>query len=138
MLSFLELSIICAMRYMTISGVYYLLWGNPWNTSRKLQRAGKMLALFQSFIRSTKKHFYMLQNQSKFIFTFSSSFSDNHGQNSWDTFAFPGSSFLIHTCPTPPLTPQTTLDMCFSNLLIILNFQWVFGNKVKNCSFLHP
>ena len=28
--------------------------------------------------------------------------------------------FPIHTCPTPPLTPQTTLDAC------IQNFFWVF------------
>ena len=29
----------------------------------------------------------------------------NHGQKSWDTFAFLG-HFPIHTGPTPPLTPQ--------------------------------
>ena len=33
----------------------------------------------------------------------------NHGQKSWDTFAFLG-RFPIHTGPTPPLTPQTMLD----------------------------
>ena len=38
----------------------------------------------------------------------------NHGQNSWDTFAFLG-RFPIHTGPTPPLTPQTMLDACIQN-----------------------
>ena len=35
----------------------------------------------------------------------------NHGQKSLDTCAFLG-RFPIHTGPTPPLTPQTTLDAC--------------------------
>ena len=35
--------------------------------------------------------------------------SYNHGQKSWDTFAFLG-RFPIHTGPTPPLTPQTMLN----------------------------
>ena len=38
----------------------------------------------------------------------------NHGQKSWDTFAFLG-CFSIHTGPTPPLTPQTMLDACIPN-----------------------
>ena len=38
----------------------------------------------------------------------------NHGQKSWDTFAFLG-CFSIHTGPTPPLTPQTMLDACIQN-----------------------
>ena len=46
----------------------------------------------------------------------SSSFSDNHEQKSWDTFAFPG-RFSIHTGPTPPLIPQTMLDACIQNSL---------------------
>ena len=41
-------------------------------------------------------------------------FSYNHGQKSWDTFAFLG-SFPIHTGPTLPLTPQTMLDACIQN-----------------------
>ena len=40
--------------------------------------------------------------------------SYNHGQKSWDTFAFLG-RFPIHTGPTPPLTPQTMLDACIQN-----------------------
>ena len=35
----------------------------------------------------------------------------NHGQKSWDTFAFLG-RFPIHTGPTPSLTPQTMFDAC--------------------------
>ena len=41
-------------------------------------------------------------------------FSYNHGQKSWDTFAFLG-SFPIDTGPTLPLTPQTMLDACIQN-----------------------
>ena len=40
----------------------------------------------------------------------------NHGQKSWDTFAFLG-RFSIHTGPTPPLTPQTMLDACVQNFI---------------------
>ena len=36
----------------------------------------------------------------------------NHGQKSWDTFAFLG-RFPIHTDPTPPLTPQTAFQFFF-------------------------
>ena len=42
----------------------------------------------------------------------------NHGQTSWDTFAFLG-RFPIHTGPIPPLTPQTILDVCIQNLLLV-------------------
>ena len=35
----------------------------------------------------------------------------NHGQTSWDTFAFLG-HFPTHTGPTSPLTPQTMLVAC--------------------------
>ena len=37
-----------------------------------------------------------------------------HGLKSWDTFAFLR-RFPIHTCPTPPLTPQRMLDACIQN-----------------------
>ena len=39
----------------------------------------------------------------------------DHGQKSWDTFAFLGRFPRILICPTPPLTPQTTLDACIQN-----------------------
>ena len=38
----------------------------------------------------------------------------NHGQKSWDTFAFL-ERFPIHTVPTPPLISQTKLDACIQN-----------------------
>ena len=38
----------------------------------------------------------------------------NHGQKTWDTFAFLG-RFPVHTGPTLPLTPQTMLDACIQN-----------------------
>ena len=47
----------------------------------------------------------------KITFFLPTSFSDNHGQKSWDSFAFLG-RFPIDTGPTPPLTPQTMLDAC--------------------------
>ena len=46
----------------------------------------------------------------------------NHGQKSWDTFAFLG-RFPIHTGPTsPPFTPQTKLDACIRNFFPSFNF----------------
>ena len=45
-------------------------------------------------------------------------FSYNHGQKSWDTFAFLG-RFPVHTGPTPPITPQTMLDACIQNFFRI-------------------
>ena len=57
----------------------------------------------------------------KIAFFLPTSFSDNHGQKSWDTFAFLG-RFPIHTGPTPPLTPQTTLEACIQNFFPSFNF----------------
>ena len=45
----------------------------------------------------------------------------NHGQTSWDTYAFLG-RFPIRTGPTPPLTPQTMLDACIQNFFPSFNF----------------
>ena len=39
---------------------------------------------------------------------------NNHGQKSWDPFAFLR-RFLFCKGPTPPLTPQTKLDMCIQD-----------------------
>ena len=60
----------------------------------------------RSSIRIPKKRFYRLEKHSKLPFFLPTSFSDNYGQKSWDTFAFLG-RFPMHTGPTPPLTPQT-------------------------------
>ena len=54
--------------------------------------------------------------------------SYNHGQTSWDTFAFLG-RFPIHTGPTPPLTPQTTLDECIQNFFRVSTLYRVGGGK---------
>ena len=53
----------------------------------------------------------------KIDFFLPTSFSDDNGQKSWDTFAFLG-CFPIHTSPTPPLTPQTTLDVIYQKLML--------------------
>ena len=47
----------------------------------------------------------------------------NHGQKSWDTFAFLG-RFPIHASPTPPLTQQTMLHACTFR---IFSFQLCIG-----------
>ena len=52
----------------------------------------------------------------------------NHGQKSWDTFAFLG-RFPIHTGPTPPLTPQTMLDACIQNLFRVSTLCRVRGGR---------
>ena len=49
--------------------------------------------------------------------------SYNHGQKSWDTFAFLG-CFPIHTGPAPALTPQTMLNACIQN---VFEFQGCIG-----------
>ena len=50
----------------------------------------------------------------------------NHGQKSWDTFAFLG-RFPIHTGPTPPLTPQTVLHACIQNFFRVSTLYSVGG-----------
>ena len=53
--------------------------------------------------------------------TFSLYQTYNHGQKSWDTFAFLGQ------VPTSPLTPQTMLHACF------FPFNFVQGGGSENC-----
>ena len=55
---------------------------------------------------------------------------DNHGQKSWDTFAFLG-RFPIHTGPILLLTPQTMLDACIENFFPSFNF--VKDGGRENC-----
>ena len=58
--------------------------------------------------------------------------SYNHGQKSWDTFAFLG-SFPIHTVPAPPLTPQTMLDACIQNFFRVSSLYRVgWGRTARN------
>ena len=64
----------------------------------------------------------------------------NHGQKSWDTFAFLG-RFPIHSGPTPPLTPQTMLDACIPNFFRVSTFYRVGGGRTarkfrKECTVL--
>ena len=63
----------------------------------------------------------------------------NHGQKSWDTFAFLG-RFPIHTGPPPP-PPQTMLDAYIQNFFS--SFDFVLGgggrtarNFPKGCTVL--
>ena len=52
----------------------------------------------------------------------------NHGQKSWDTFAFLG-RFPIHTGPNPALTPQTMLDACIHNFFQVSTLYRVGGGR---------
>ena len=65
----------------------------------------------------------------------------NHGQTSWDTFAFLGRFPPILICPTPPLTPQTTLDACIQNFFRVSTLFGVEGRRTerkcrKGCTVL--
>ena len=76
----------------------------------------------------------------KIAFFLPTSFSDNHGQKSWDTFAFLG-RFPIHTGPTPPLTPQTMLNACIQNFFRVSTLYRVVGGRTarefrKGCTVL--
>ena len=68
-----------------------------------------------------------LKNPQNCLF-FCTSFSDNHGQKSWDTIAFLG-RFPIHRGPTPPLTPQTMLDVCIQNFFRVSTLYKVGGGR---------
>ena len=64
----------------------------------------------------------------------------NHGQKSWDTFAFLG-RFPIHTGPTPPLTAQTMLDPCIQKLFRVSTLYRAGGGRTagkfrKRCTVL--
>ena len=65
----------------------------------------------------------------------------NHGQKSWDTFAFLGRFPRILLCPAPPLTPQTTLDACIQNFFRVSTLFGVEGRRTerkwrKRCTVL--
>ena len=74
-----------------------------------------------------KMHFTGLKPL-KIDFFHPTSFSDNHGHKSWDTFAFLG-RFPIHTGPTPPLTTQTKLDACIQNFFWVSTLYRVWGGR---------
>ena len=70
-----------------------------------------------------------------------SQFQDcNHGQKSWDTFAFL-KRFPMDTGPTPPLTPQTMLGECIQNFYRVSALYTVGGGRTarkfrKGCTVL--
>ena len=68
----------------------------------------------------------------KIAFFLPTSFSDNRGQKSWDTFAFLGRFPILHINPAPPLNPQTMLDAC-----IQLCIRWGEENYKKIWKTLH-
>ena len=51
----------------------------------------------------------------------------------WDTSVFLG-RFPIHTGPTPPLTPQTMLDMCIQNFFRVSTLYRVGGGELQENS----
>ena len=55
----------------------------------------------------------------------------NHGQKSWDTFAFLG-RFPIHTGPTPSLTSKTVLHACIQNFFRVSTLYWVGGGRTAS------
>ena len=64
----------------------------------------------------------------------------NHRQKSWDTFVFLG-RFPIHAGPTPPLTPQTILDVLIQNFFSVSTLCRVGGGRTgrkfrKECTVL--
>ena len=68
---------------------------------RKLRKARKRFVQLRSFIRIPKKHFYRPENPSKLPYILPMSFSYNHGQKSWDTFAFLGVFQFTQVQPLP-------------------------------------
>ena len=81
---------------------------NSTNMFRKLRKARKG---FFNYDLSSEARKTLLQASKalKITFFLPTSFSDNHGQTSWDTFAFLG-RFPIYIGPIPPLTPYTMFD----------------------------
>ena len=81
---------------------------------QKTPKSWEKICSITIFHQNPEKTLLQAWKTLKTAFVLSSSFSDNHGQKSWDTFAFLG-RFPIHSGPTPPLTPQTMLDACIYN-----------------------
>ena len=81
---------------------------------QKTPKSWEKICSITIFHQNPEKTLLQAWKTLKTAFVLSSSFSDNHGQKSWDTFAFLG-RFPIHSGRTPPLTPQTMLDACIYN-----------------------
>ena len=57
----------------------------------------------------------------------------NHGQKSWDTFAFLG-RFPIHTGPTTPLIPQNNVGRVYPDFFASFNFKVLYMQKLR-CNY---
>ena len=100
------------------------------NHVQKTPKSWEKICSITVFHQDPEKTLLQAWKPLKIAFILPISFSDNHGQKSWDTFAFLG-RFPIHTGPTPPLTPQTMLDACIQNFFPSFNF--VSGGGRENC-----
>ena len=92
--------------------------------SKNCEKLGKGLFNYDFSSEARKNPFTSL----KIAFFLPTSFSDNHGQKSWDTFALLV-RFPIHTSPTPPFTPQTMLDACLQNFFRVSTLYRVGGGR---------
>ena len=96
---------------------------------QKTPKSWKKVCSITIFYQEPEKTFLQSWNHSKLTFFVSlTSFSDNHGQTSWDTFASLG-RFPIYTGPTPPLIPQTKLDACIQNFFRVSTLHRVGGGR---------
>ena len=91
--------------------VTYLSSQNDRQTERL---SGEMVNLAVIFQPCENKENHRKRGNVLLLYNFTVSLQSYCGQNSWDKFSFLGLSFN-HTCPTPPPTPQTTLDVCIQN-----------------------
>ena len=95
---------------------------------QKTPKSWEKICSITIFHQNPEKTLLQAWKTLKTAFVLSSSFSDNHGQKSWDTFAFLG-RFPIHSGPTPPLTPQTMLDACIYNFFRVSTLYMVGEGK---------
>ena len=99
---------------------------------QKTPKSWEKVCSFTIFHQTLEKTLLQAGKTLKTAFFLPTSFSDNQGQTSWDTFALLG-LFPIHTGPTPPLTPQIMLDACiqvFSELQLCIG--WGEGELQEN------
>ena len=100
------------------------------NHVQKTPKSWEKICSITIFHQDPEKTLLQAWKPLKIAFFLPTSFSDNHGQKPWDTFAFLG-RFLIHTGATLPLTPQTMLDAFIQNFFPRFNF--VSGGWRENC-----
>ena len=110
------------------------------NHVQKTPKSWEKICSITIFHQDPEKTLLQAWKPLKIAFFLPTSLSDNHGQKSWDTFAFLG-RFPIHTGPTPPLTPQTMLDACIQNFFRVSTLYRVGGGRTarkfrKGCTVL--